>query len=93
MYLRAHAGSINTNVLGKFMLDRITSNTDRPMLSEDRGVGVEVVTLKSSSRHLSHVTLAFTVAIARNSASALDRETAICFLVFQAIKEDPRKTQ
>jgi hypothetical protein len=63
------------------------------MLSEERGVGVEAVTPKSSRSHLSQVTSAVTVAIALNSTSALERETTVCFLVFQAIKEDPRKTQ
>jgi len=50
-------------------------------------------TPKSSRSHRSHVTSAVTVAIARSSASALEREIAVYFLVFQAIKEEPRKTQ
>jgi hypothetical protein len=45
------------------------------------------------SSHRSQVTSAVTHAKARNSASALERETIISFLVFQAIKEEPRKTQ
>ena len=64
-----------------------------PGLSKDRGVGEEVITPKSSSSHLSHVTSAVMVAITHNSASPLDWETAVYFLVFQAIKEVPRKTQ
>jgi hypothetical protein len=63
-----------------------------PVLLEERGVGAEVITPKSSRSHLSHVTSAMTVAIALNSSLALERETAVCFLVFQAIKEDSRKT-
>jgi len=39
------------------------------------------------------VTSSATVAIALNSASVLEWEIVVCFLVFQAIKEDPRKTQ
>jgi len=34
-----------------------------------------------------------TAIIALNIASTLERETVVCFLVFQALKEDPRKTQ
>ena len=64
-----------------------------PVLSEERGVGAVAGTPKSSRSHHSHVTSAVTVAIARSKASALERETAVCFLVFQAIKEEPRKTQ
>ena len=63
-----------------------------PVLLEDRGVGVETVTPKSSRSHQSQVTSAVTVAIALNLASTLEWEIVVCFLVFQAIKEDPRKT-
>jgi hypothetical protein len=41
----------------------------------------------------SQVTSAVTRAIARNLASALEQETATCYLVFQAIREPPRKKQ
>jgi hypothetical protein len=63
------------------------------MLSEKRGVGVVIGTPRSSRSHHSQVTSVVTVAIARNSASTLEQETTICFLVFQAIKEELRKTQ
>ena len=63
-----------------------------PVLSEERGVGVEAITPKSSSSHRSQVISAVTAAIALNSASTLKRESVVGFLVFQAIKEDPRNT-
>lgn len=63
---------------------------------------MEVITLKSSSSNLSQVISSSnylsqvisdaTTAITLNSASALERETAFCFLVIQVIKEDPKKT-
>jgi hypothetical protein len=94
MHLRSHVGSINTNVFGELMLDRIPSNTDRTgAVRRERGVGAVADTPKSSRSHRSHVTSAVTVAIALNLALALERETVVCFLVFQAIKEEPRKTQ
>jgi hypothetical protein len=45
-------------------------------------------TPKSVRSHRSQVTLAITQGKARSSASALERETTIYFLVFQAIKEE-----
>ena len=60
-----------------------------PVLSECTGVEVEKVTPKSAKSHRSQVTQAK----ARSSASVLERETTVFFLVFQAIKEEPRKTQ
>jgi len=39
------------------------------------------------------VTSAVIVAIALNSASALELETIVCFLVFHAIKEEPKKAK
>jgi hypothetical protein len=62
------------------------------ILSEQRGVGVVAGTPKFSSSHLSYVISAVRAAMARNLASTLERKTVVC-LVFQAIKEDPRKTQ
>jgi len=50
VHLRSHEGSINTNMLGKFML-KVTRNADRTVLSEERGVGAETVTPKSPSSH------------------------------------------
>jgi len=50
-------------------------------------------TPKSSNNHHSQVTSAITRVIALNSSSALERETATYFLVFQAMREPPRKTQ
>jgi hypothetical protein len=64
-----------------------------PVLSEERGVGAVVETPKSSRSHRNQVTSAVSAAIALNSASALEQETAVCFLVFQAIKEEPRKPE
>ena len=64
-----------------------------PVLSECTGVEVEKATPKLARSHRSQVTSAVTQAKARSSASALEQETAVCFLVFQAIKEEPRKTQ
>uniref|UniRef100_A0A7N0VK90 Uncharacterized protein n=1 Tax=Kalanchoe fedtschenkoi TaxID=63787 RepID=A0A7N0VK90_KALFE len=63
------------------------------VLSDKRGVGIETETPKSSSSHRSQVIAVVTRAMVRNSASALERETAVCFLVFQAMREPPRKTQ
>jgi hypothetical protein len=80
-------------MLSKLMLCRITSNTDSPYTVRKRGVGIETETPKSSSNHRSQVTSAVTRVIAHNLASVLERETIICFLVFQAMREPPRKTQ
>jgi hypothetical protein len=59
-------------------------------MSNKRGVDIETETSKFLSNHRSQVTSAITRVIARNSASALKRETATCFLVFQAMME-PQK--
>jgi hypothetical protein len=93
VHLRSHVGSINANAFGKFMLDGSRSMLIAPVLSEERGVGEVAGTPRSSRSHRSQVTSVVAVAIARSLASALERETAVCFLVFQAIKEGPRKTQ
>jgi hypothetical protein len=85
--------SINTNMLSKLMLYRITTILIAPVLSGKRGVGIETETQKSSSSHYNQVTFVVTRAITHNSASALERETATCFLVFQAMSEPSRKTQ
>lgn len=63
------------------------------VLSDKRGVGVVEETPKSSSNQRSQVTSAVKKAMARNSASVLERETAVCFSVFQAMREPPRNTQ
>jgi hypothetical protein len=77
-------------VLGKFMLDRSTRNTDSiSAVMRWRMGGVETITPKSISSHLSQVNSAVTVSIALNSASALKQETVVCVLIFQAITEDP----
>jgi hypothetical protein len=64
-----------------------------PVLSDKRVVGVVTETPKSSSSHHNQVTSAVRRAIALNSASALEREPAVCFFVFQAMREPPKKTQ
>uniref|UniRef100_A0A0A9GPS8 Uncharacterized protein n=1 Tax=Arundo donax TaxID=35708 RepID=A0A0A9GPS8_ARUDO len=64
-----------------------------PVLSENRVVEPGSETPKSASSHLSQVILAVTDAIALNSASALERDTTVCFLVLQAMRKEPRKTQ
>jgi Tol biopolymer transport system component len=74
------------------MLYRITSNTDSHVLSDKREVDIERETPKSISNHRSQVTSAVTRTIAHNSASALERETATCFLVFQKIWNHKKNT-
>jgi hypothetical protein len=54
-------------------------------------VGTKTETPKSWSNHLSQVTSVIARAIARNSAFALKQDTTVCFLVFQAMREPPRK--
>jgi hypothetical protein len=80
--------SINTNMLRKLMLYQITS-----VLSDKIGVDIEKETSKSLSNHCSQVTSTVTRTIAHNSASALKQEIVIYFLVFQAMREPPRKIQ
>jgi hypothetical protein len=63
------------------------------VLSHRRGVGVSQETLRSANNHLSHIISAIVVARAQSSASALDRDTAACFLDFHAMEEEPRKIQ
>jgi hypothetical protein len=82
MHLRSHVESVNANVFGEFMLDGSRAILIAPVLSEKRGVGVVTGTPRSSRSHRSQVASVVTVAIARSSASTLERETTICFLVF-----------
>lgn len=63
------------------------------VLSQNDEVGCERTTPRSASSQRSHITSAVVVARARNSASALEREIAVCFFDFQARREDPRKIQ
>jgi hypothetical protein len=49
-------------------------------------------TLKFSNNHRNQVTSAVKLAIALNSASAFERETAVYFFVFHAMREPPRNT-
>lgn len=60
-----------------------------PVLFDKRGVGAETET----STHRSQVISAINDAMAHNLVSALERETTDYFLVFQAIREELRKTQ
>jgi hypothetical protein len=62
-------------------------------MSDNKGVGPGSETPRSTKSHLNQVILAVTDAIALNSASALERDTAVCFFVFQSMREEPRKTQ
>ena len=64
-----------------------------PVLSQRRGVGASQETPKSANNHRIYMILEVVVAIARSSASVLDRETADCFLDFHARGEDTRKMQ
>jgi hypothetical protein len=47
--------------------------------------------IKSASNQRNQVTYTVTRAEAHNSASTLERETVVCFLVFQANKRDTKK--
>jgi hypothetical protein len=64
-----------------------------PVLSQWTCVEKERATAKSAKSYHSQVTSTVTHAKARSSSSALERETTACFLDYQAIKEEPRKTQ
>jgi sRNA-binding carbon storage regulator CsrA len=64
--------SINTNMLSKLIYTGSRAILIAPVLSDKRGVGIEIETPKSSSNHRSEVTSDVTKAIARNSASALE---------------------
>jgi hypothetical protein len=56
-----------------------------PVLSEERGVSALIGTPRSSSSHRSQVTFVLTAAIVCYSNLALERETAVYFLGFQAV--------
>jgi hypothetical protein len=64
-----------------------------PVLSDNREVGVVTDTPKSSNNHYNQVTSAVKLAIALNSASALEREMVVCFFVFHAMREPARNIQ
>jgi hypothetical protein len=93
----SHKMCINTNMLSNSCFTGSWVILIALVLSDKRGVDIETETPKSSSSQCSHqnpqVTSAVTRAIACNSGSALERETATCFLVFQAMREPLRKTQ
>jgi hypothetical protein len=63
------------------------------VLSEKRGASAVAEIAKFSNNLRNRVTFAVNRAIARNSASALEWETAVCFFVFQAMREPPRIKQ
>lgn len=54
-----------------------------PMLSHERGVGA----VAEIPNHEEPTSISGPQQLALNSASTLERETAICFLVFKAIEE------
>jgi hypothetical protein len=80
-------------MLGKLMLYRIMCNTDSTCTVRQNWSGVVTETPKSASNHRNQVTSAVNKAIARNSASTLERETAVYFFIFQAMSKPPRNTQ
>jgi hypothetical protein len=53
-----------------------------PVLSDKSEVGVVTNTPKSSNNHHNQVTSAVKLAIAVNSASALEQDMAVCFFIF-----------
>ena len=70
------------------MLHIVARNT---VPSDKRVVGILTETPKSYNNHRNQVTSI--AKRARKSASALEHDTAVCFFVFQAMREPPRKTQ
>jgi hypothetical protein len=92
LHTSTHKRSINTNMLSKLMLHRACAILIAPVLSDKKVVGVVTGTPKSFNNHRNQVTYAVKRAIACNSASALERETTVCFFDFQAMREPPRKT-
>ena len=63
------------------------------VLSHISGVEASHETPRSASNHLSQITSAVVVARALSSASALERDTALCFFDFHAVGEVPMKMQ
>jgi hypothetical protein len=90
---RLNIEAIHSTLFGELMLHWVLSYTDSTSISQCMSVEEERATPKSTSSHCSHVTSTITQAKAHSSALALERKMAVCFLVFQAIKEKPIKTQ
>ncbi|MFS7910652.1 hypothetical protein Hanom_Chr02g00108751 [Helianthus anomalus] len=63
------------------------------VLSHFRSTGICTTTLSSLNRFSSHNISHVALHIDLYSASAEDRETTLCFLLFQETKEPPRKMQ
>lgn len=59
------------------------------LLSQYNITTCECFTFKSSSKYFSQVILQQVVAIDMHSALAEDRETVVCFFVFQEISDSP----
>ncbi|KAJ0779867.1 hypothetical protein HanPI659440_Chr06g0231241 [Helianthus annuus] len=62
-------------------------------LSHFRVTGIETSTFSSLRMLISHNTSHVALHIDLYSASADDRDTTLCFLLFQETKEPPRKIQ
>jgi len=63
------------------------------VLSQRMVVGASHETPRSANNQQSQTISEVVVASALSSASALERDTAVCFLDFHAIREVPRKRQ
>ena len=62
-------------------------------LSQNRLIGYAINTPKDARRDLSQINSLVTMAMARYSASADDRETVVCFFVFHEIGDRPMVTK
>lgn len=93
LYLLSHTRSIHSSIPICLVSSCFTRSQAIPtanVLLDKRGVDVVTGSPKSSSNYRNQVT-SVTRAIACNLASVLKPEIAICFFVFLAMKNSPRK--
>lgn len=82
--------TIEVDIFGVFMKNRIFGNVDSGLAIKWRETGREGVRDRSLSKRNNQVISATTHRMDRYSASAEDKETKACFLYFEEIGEEPK---
>ena len=91
--LVAEEEDVHTDMLGERKLHRVQGKLNGTGVVAKRVVGPEETTPKFARSQHSQIISSAVDTIARSSASVLEWETPVCFLDFQASREEPKNRQ